>query len=410
MEEKQTEHQIIRSYIQGIVTGILMVLLAAGVWWFIVHPTVFFSDVSSENGLNHAQMESVLKKANQIIDHIQKEYILEDIPNEALIEGMYGGIMDILNDKYAAYYTKEEYAQVKKHTEGVYGGIGVSVNDELEIVRVYQNSPAEQANIEAGDRLVRINGVLTETMTKQERDSAMAGQLGDVKKLELYRPSAGTTYEVEVTLAEVETPTVFWRMMEDGVVYLQITAFENVTQEQFEKAWAEITSTGEMKGLILDLRNNLGGGLNPVMKVANALVPEGLVSYTEDKQGNRQEFRSEGTGAGVPMVVLVNEKSASASELLAGALKERGAAQLVGTTTYGKGIVQTTWSLSDGTAFKMTTAKYYTPDGHNIQGTGIEPDIFIDLTAEQKAMTEIPEDEDMQLQTALELVRTRLGK
>lgn len=410
MEEKQTEHQIVRSYIQGIVTGILMVLLAAGVWWFIVHPTVFFSDVSSENGLSHAQMESVLKKANQIIDHIQKEYILEDISNEALIEGMYGGIMDVLNDKYAAYYTKEEYAQVKKHTEGVYGGIGVSVNDELEIVRVYQNSPAEQANIETGDRLIRINGVLTETMTKQERDSAMAGQLGDVKKLELYRPSAGTTYEVEVTLAEVETPTVFWRMMEDGIVYLQITAFENVTQDQFEKAWTEITSIGEMKGLILDLRNNLGGGLNPVMKVANALVPEGLVSYTEDKQGNRQEFRSEGTGAGVPMAVLVNEKSASASELLAGALKERGAAQLVGTTTYGKGIVQTTWSLSDGTAFKMTTAKYYTPDGHNIQGTGIEPDIFIDLTAEQKAMTEIPEDEDMQLQTALELVRTKLGK
>ena len=303
---------------------------------------------------------------------------------------MYGGIMDVLNDKYAAYYTKEEYAQVKKHTDGVYGGIGVSVNDELEIVRVYQNSPAEKAHIEAGDRLVRINGVLTETMTKQERESAMAGELGDVKKLELYRPSAGTTYEVEVTLAEVETPTVFWRMMEDGVVYLQITAFENVTQEQFEAAWTEITSSGEMKGLILDLRNNLGGGLNPVMKVANALVPEGLVSYTEDKQGNRQEFRSEGTGAGVPMAVLVNEKSASASELLAGALKERGVAQLVGTTTYGKGIVQTTWSLSDGTAFKMTTAKYFTPDGNNIQGTGIEPDIFIDLTAEQKAMAEVP--------------------
>lgn len=410
MEEKQTEHQIVRSYIQGIVTGILMVLLAAGVWWFIVHPTVFLSDVSSENGLNHTQMESVLKKANQIIDHIQKEYILEDVSNDALIEGMYGGIMDVLNDKYAAYYTKEEYAQVKKHTDGVYGGIGVSVNDELEIVRVYQNSPAEQAHIEAGDRLVRINGVLTETMTKQERESAMAGELGDVKKLELYRPSAGTTYEVEVTLAEVETPTVFWRMMEDGVVYLQITAFENVTQEQFEAAWTEITSSGEMKGLILDLRNNLGGGLNPVMKVANALVPEGLVSYTEDKQGNRQEFRSEGTGAGVPMAVLVNEKSASASELLAGALKERGVAQLVGTTTYGKGIVQTTWSLSDGTAFKMTTAKYFTPDGNNIQGTGIEPDIFIDLTAEQKAMAEVPEEEDMQLQTALELVRTELGK
>ena len=134
MEEKQTEHQIVRSYIQGIVTGILMVLLAAGVWWFIVHPTVFLSDVSSENGLNHTQMESVLKKANQIIDHIQKEYILEDVSNDALIEGMYGGIMDVLNDKYAAYYTKEEYAQVKKHTDGVYGGIGVSVNDELEIV------------------------------------------------------------------------------------------------------------------------------------------------------------------------------------------------------------------------------------------------------------------------------------
>ena len=410
MEDKQTEHQIVRSYIQGIVTGILMVLLVAGVWWFIVKPTVFLSDVSSDNGLDGAQMETLLKKANQIIDHIQKEYILEDVSNEALVEGMYDGIMSVLNDKYAAYYTKEEYAQVKKHTDGVYGGIGLSVNDDMEIVRVYENSPAQKANIEAGDVLVRINGVLTESMTRQERDSIMAGEIGDVKKLELYRASAGETYEVEVVLAEVETPTVFWKMLEDGIVYLQITAFETVTQDQFESAWNEITATAAMKGLILDLRNNLGGGLNPVMKVANCLVPEGLVSYTEDKQGNRQEFHSEGAGAGVPMVVLVNEKSASASELLAGALKERGAAQLVGTTTYGKGIVQTTWSLSDGTAFKMTTAKYYTPEGHNIQGTGIEPDIFIDLTAEQKAMTQVPEEEDMQLQTALELVRTELGK
>ena len=165
-----------------------------------------------------------------------------------------------------------------------------------------------------------------------------------------------------------------------------------------------------MKGLILDLRDNLGGSLNAVLAVADKLIPEGLIAYTENKQGERQEFYAEGEGIQAPMAVLVNEYSASASELLSGALKERDVAVLVGTTTFGKGIVQTTWSLSDGTAYKMTTAKYYTPEGNNIHGTGITPDIEIDLTEEQKQMSEVPEEEDIQLQTALEAIRTELGE
>ena len=246
-------------------------------------------------------------------------------------------------------------------------------------------------------------------LSLEELQAQLKGNIGDVKTMTLYRPSTDTEYDVELTLQEIVTQTVFWHMLDQEIAYLQITAFDKVTQEQFETAWQEIQESGAMKGLVLDLRGNLGGNLDTVISIANTLVPKGLIAYTEDKAGNREEYYSEGDGCGVPMAVLVNEYSASASELLCGALKDRGVAKVVGVTTYGKGIVQTTWSLSDGTAYKMTTGKYYTPNGVNIQGTGIEPDIYIDLTEEQRQMEEVPEDEDMQLQTAIEAVRTELG-
>ena len=324
------------------------------------------------------------------------------------MEGMYKGLMDVLEDRYAAYYTAEEYAEIKINTEGSYGGVGISVAGQ-EVVTVYEGSPAAEAGVQAGDRLVAVEGENVSEMSSEDLRSRISGQIGEVRNLTFYRPADGSTYDVAITLAKVEIPTVFWHEIENGIMYLQITSFDTVTEDQFEKAWQEMTDAG-MKGLILDLRDNLGGSLNAVLAVADKLIPEGLIAYTENKQGERQEFYAEGEGIQAPMAVLVNEYSASASELLSGALKERDVAVLVGTTTFGKGIVQTTWSLSDGTAYKMTTAKYYTPEGNNIHGTGITPDIEIDLTEEQKQMSEVPEEEDIQLQTALEAIRTELGE
>ena len=360
--------------------------------------------------MSYEQMMSMLQKTNSIMNHIQDEYILEDLENEALIEGMYEGLMAMLDDKYAEYYTVEEYEELKKQTEGSWGGIGISVTQDKEIVSVFENSPAQQAGVEIGDIIQMVNDQDVTAMTLDEMKGLLKGKIGDVKKVKFYRPSTEESYEVELTLAEIITQTIFWHMLEDGIVYLQITSFDTVTMEQFDEAWQEIAESGEMKGLVLDLRDNLGGNLTTVVHIANELLPEGLITYIEDKAGNRTEYSSEGDGCDVPMAVLVNGSSASASELLCGALKDRGMATVVGTTTYGKGIVQTTWSMGDGTAFKMTTGKYYTPNGNNIQGTGIEPDIYIELGAEEQEMESVPQERDVQLQTAIEAVKTKLGQ
>ncbi len=395
-------------FILGIGTGVLIALLAVGLSILVFRPVIVLGGGQYENGMDQQQMTELLSKANRIIHTIEKEYILEDVAVEDLVEGMYKGLMDVLEDRYAAYYTAEEYAEIKINTEGSYGGVGISVAGQ-EVVSVYEGSPAAEAGVQAGDRLVAVEGENVSEMSSEDLRSRISGQIGEVRNLTFYRPADGSTYDVAITLAKVEIPTVFWHEIENGIMYLQITSFDTVTEDQFEKAWQEMMDAG-MKGLILDLRDNLGGSLNAVLAVADKLIPEGLIAYTENKQGERQEFYAEGEGIQAPMAVLVNEYSASASELLSGALKERDVAVLVGTTTFGKGIVQTTWSLSDGTAYKMTTAKYYTPEGNNIHGTGITPDIEIDLTEEQKQMSEVPEEEDIQLQTALEAIRTELGE
>ena len=388
MEHGSRETRRISPYWWGLGTGIALALVVIGLGMLIFRPTIILGNTQYENGMSSQQMTGLLNKANRIINTIEEQYILEDLSVDDLIEGMYEGLMDVLDDQYAEYYTAEEYAEIKINTEGSYGGVGISVAGQ-DIVAVYEGSPAAAAGIQPGDRLMAVEGESISGMSTEELRERISGQIGEVRNLTLYRPSDDSTYDVAVTLAE-------------------ITSFDTVTEEQFDEAWEQMMASG-MKGLILDLRNNLGGSLNAVLAVAEHLVPEGLIAYTENKQGERQEFYAEGEGIQVPMTVLVNEYSASASELLCGALKERDVATVVGTTTFGKGIVQTTWSMSDGTAYKMTTAKYYTPNGNNIHGMGIEPDIQIDLTEEQKQMSEIPEEEDMQLQTALEVIRTDIG-
>ena len=405
IEKKERRDGFWLGYLMALAT-----LLAVGVvWWLIFRPVIILNEDAS--GLTSSQMRTLLEKENGMIRRIQNEYILEDLTNEELMDGAYQGIMDVLDDKYADYYDKEEFEKIRRHTDGSYGGIGITLTNDWEIVGVAENGPAQEAGIRTGDIIRKVQGIVIadSDLSLEELQAQLKGNIGDVKTMTLYRPSTDTEYDVELTLQEIVTQTVFWHMLDQEIAYLQITAFDKVTQEQFETAWQEIQESGAMKGLVLDLRGNLGGNLDTVISIANTLVPKGLIAYTEDKAGNREEYYSEGDGCGVPMAVLVNEYSASASELLCGALKDRGVAKVVGVTTYGKGIVQTTWSLSDGTAYKMTTGKYYTPNGVNIQGTGIEPDIYIDLTEEQRQMENVPEDEDMQLQTAIEAVRTELG-
>ncbi len=360
---------------QGFAVGLLVVIAGLLLAGHYLKPVILPGSVRTEKGLGDREMAAMLEKTNFILNTVQNEYVLEDIPKEVLVEGIYQGIMGTLTDRYATYYTAEEYENIKRNAQGSYGGMGFTLSNERVIVEVKPKTPAEQAGLKADDVIVAVNGTDITEMTQTEYMTHLRGKVGDVKDLTIVRPSTGETLEISVTLAIIENETVTWKWLPGGIAYLKLSAFENVSEHQFDDAWAEITQNENFKGFILDLRSNPGGGLGNVTHIARSLVPEGLIAYTEDKRGNVEEFKSTGTGCPVPMAVIVNRNSASASELLTGALKDRGVAVVVGETTYGKGIVQTTWSWGDGSAFKMTTAKYYTPSGEEIQGNGIAPDI-----------------------------------
>lgn len=275
----------------------LATLLAVGVvWWLIFRPVIILNEDAS--GLTSSQMRTLLEKENGMIRRIQNEYILEDLTNEELMDGAYQGIMDVLDDKYADYYDKEEFEKIRRHTDGSYGGIGITLTNDWEIVGVAENGPAQEAGIRTGDIIRKVQGIVIadSDLSLEELQAQLKGNIGDVKTMTLYRPSTDTEYDVELTLQEIVTQTVFWHMLDQEIAYLQITAFDKVTQEQFNTAWQEIQESGAMKGLVLDLRGNLGGNLDTVISIANTLVPKGLIAYTEDKAGNREEYYSEGEG------------------------------------------------------------------------------------------------------------------
>ncbi len=398
------EGRLGRGFWKGFFTAILMIGIAVGAFWYFNRPIVIPGRSTSGEGLDTEEAEAILTKADQFIRYIDEYYILEDIPKESLIEGIYRGIMGTLSDRYAAYYTAEEFEEIKKNSQGSFGGMGISVTPDREIVSVYEDSPASEAGIQPGDIIIAADGTDITGMAQDEYMTLLRGEVGDVRNLTLLRPSTGETYEVTMTLRIVNQKTIVWKWLDNGIAYLQITNFHVITIEQFDAALEEIQSAEDFAGLILDLRNNPGGELDTVVHIADKLMPSGLIAYTLEKTGEREDFTSKGEGLpGIPMAVLINGDSASASELLAGALKDRGIATVVGTQSFGKGIVQTTWWLGDGSAFKMTTAKYYTPSGEEIQGVGITPDVVVEMPED------VEEGTDPQLDAAYDVILDDLG-
>ena len=274
----------------------------------------------------------------------------------------------------------------------------------ITVVSCYEGTPAWEAGILAGDVVYKVDDAevsgedLTKVVAKIKKNDK------DSVKLTVIRDGENDYLEFNVKRADVKVPTVSWDMLENQVGYIAISSFEQVTEEQFLEAKQELTKQG-MEKLVIDLRNNLGGVLDTVCNILNEMLPEGIIVYTEDKNGERTEYRSDGKHTfDLPLVILVNEYSASASEIFAGAVKDYGIGTLVGTTTYGKGIVQRLFPLPDGTAVKMTIAKYYTPDGNDIHKVGIEPDVEVELDESLRQQSVISREEDNQLKKALEIL------
>lgn len=348
-----------------------------------------------------------------VVQLIRNDY-LENVSTVQLVEGATKGIVEILGDPYSTYMNAQENQELFQMLEGKFGGIGIvlSLKDpkKLVVLRPIKNSPASRAGIQSGDVISKINDADTLGMEQDKAVGLMRGEPGTKVDIALYRESSNKTFTVSLTRENITVPTVDGQALpgHPDIAYVSITQFGSDTGTELKDTFNTMNIT-KFKGLILDLRYNHGGELNAAVQVASYFIPEGPVVYIVDKQENVDTKMSTGTYLGMPMVVLVNEESASAAEIVAGAIKDKETASLVGVKTFGKGIVQTIFPLDGGTSVKLTTAKYLTPNKLDIHKKGIEPDVVVELGKGQQA-TITPQDTnfDAQLQKALQTLQGKL--
>ena len=386
-----------KEYAAGVLTGVLVVTLAVGGVKFVQQRQ--YNGVLSDS--SHVQKIEYLEKM------IDQEY-LGEVDNAEMAEGIYAGLVYGLGDVYSRYYTADEYAQETASTDGAYAGIGVSIqknkNGGVQIAECYEGGPGAEAGLQTGDVITAINDTDVTDMELSDVVSLIRENKDKTIVLTVFRENEEKSREISVDVTDVELPSVFGEMLDKKTGYIQITQFTGVTLQQYKDMFAELKDKG-MERLVIDLRDNPGGLLTSVCDILREILPEGLIVYTEDKYGNREEENCDGKHQlDMPLAVLVNENSASASEIFAGAVQDHEVGMIVGTTTYGKGVVQELRQLSDGSAVKLTVSNYYTPNGNSINKVGIKPDVEVKLASELLNKDEITHEEDNQLQKALDVI------
>lgn len=386
-----------KEYAAGVLTGVLVVALAAGGVKFVQQRQ--YNGVLSDS--SHVQKIEYLEKM------IDQEY-LGEVDNDEMAEGVYAGLVYGLGDVYSRYYTADEYAQETASTDGAYAGIGVSIqknkNGGVQVAECYEGGPGADAGLQTGDVITAINDTDVTDMELSDVVSLIRENKDKTIVLTVFRENEEKSREISVDVTDVELPSVFGEMLDKKTGYIQITQFTGVTPQQYKDMFTELKDKG-MERLVIDLRDNPGGLLTSVCDILREILPEGLIVYTEDKYGNREEETCDGKHQlDMPLAVLVNENSASASEIFAGAVQDHGVGTIVGTTTYGKGVVQELRQLSDGSAVKLTVSNYYTPNGNSINKVGIKPDVEVKLASELLNKDEITHEEDNQLQKALDVI------
>lgn len=413
-EKEVTQEQLLKAakksgFAGGITTGLVIgaIIICTSYIASQLTPsktsTAVLNTVKEGNG---QVIDSDVVKKLMLLEESIDEYYLEDVENEQVENSLYKGLVAGLGDPYSTYYSKEELEEVYDSTEGIYYGIGAYISlDEAtgggKITKVMPNTPAEEAGVHDNDIIVAVDGENVLGMTLSDIVSKVKGPENTQVMLTLFRDGEADYLEIPVTRKKIESPTVTYQMYEDGIAYIQITEFDSVTTDQFREKLNQAKTEG-MKSLILDLRDNPGGNLSDVVDISGEILPKGLVVYTEDRNGKRKEYSCDGENEiQVPMVVLVNGNSASAAEILAGAIKDYEKGTILGTTTFGKGIVQRIFGLSDGSAIKLTVSHYYTPNGNDIHGVGIEPDETLELDYEKY----LEDKSDNQLERAKQILK-----
>lgn len=357
------------------------------------------SDAVTDGSGIGSEVEAKLNAMDSVMDY----FYFEDVDEQKAKDSIYKAYLSSYGDKYTVYYTADEYKRLMESTNGKFYGIGAvcQLSDEggIILVDVYETGAGYKAGLRTGDRIVQVDGT---DVTDKDLSSAVAlvkGEKGTSVTLKVVRDAQ--TIEYTVIRDEVEIQTVSYAMTEDYVGYIRIAQFEDVTARQFEAAVEDLKSQG-VKGIVVDIRNNPGGLLTSVVSMLKYILPEGLIVYTEDKAGNRREYSgNDNQELDMPLAVLVNGNSASAAEIFAGAIQDYEKGTIIGTQTYGKGIVQTVKPLTDGSAIKLTTAKYFTPKGQDIHGKGVTPDKTVEYDAAS--------GEDAQLKAALDNIRAKIN-
>ncbi|MBI1988069.1 MAG: S41 family peptidase [Nitrospinae bacterium] len=324
-----------------------------------------------------------LRIFSEVLSLVQKKYV-EEVKGDELVRGAIAGMLRTL-DPHSSYMSPDIFKEMQVETEGSFGGLGIEItlkDEQLTVVSPIEGTPADEAGIKAGDRILKVNGESTRDFTLLEAVKRMRGPAGTKVILTILREGFTETKDFELTRAIIKIKSVKWKMRDDGIGYVRLSSFNKTSTDELEKSLEEMEKK-KMTGLVLDLRNNPGGLLDQAVKVTELFLKKGdLIVYTKGRSDDQNlRFVAGGKKSsyqGFPMVVLVNEGSASASEIVSGALQDLGRAVILGTKTFGKGSVQTIIPLSDGSGLRLTTAKYYTPKGRSIQEKGIAPDIFVE--------------------------------
>lgn len=413
------------SFIKGLATGVACALLLALIGFFIysaqidipepAEPTPTTAPVvtlaPTDNifsGLTNDQLLAKIKGIRDMLDM----YSLYGATEDRMIDGIYAGLLSSLQDAYAAYYNQADMAAMMEETSGTYCGIGSLVTQNvytgvISIVRPFKNGPAYKAGMLKDDIILYVDNMDVTGMELSEVVKLMKGEPKTNVDITVLRGEEQIV--LHVTRDYVEVETVEYEMLENNTGYIRVTEFDDVTVEQFKTAIADLEKQG-MTSLVIDLRDNPGGLVNSAVKMVDRIITTGVVVYTEDKDKNKScEYATTAQHLDVPIALLVNENSASASEIFTGALRDYEKAIVVGTNTYGKGIVQIISYLDDNSGIKFTISEYFTPNGTAVHGIGIKPDFEVELDDDLKSLSDIPRDRDSQLKKAMEELQKQVN-
>ena len=413
--DRDRETDINFDFLRGVIMGaagcILVLLSALTIAQYAGKINVAAGLKWDENGMSKEAVE--IKDKAEILSSYINRFYLNDIDYGKMGDIIYKAMVSGLDDKYAAYYTKDEYKDISEKTKGEFCGIGAYISqgkndNSLKVAGVVKGGPAEKAGIKKGDIIVAVDGENIQGKDSSYAVSKMKGIKGTNVSILVMRKGNKKPITFNIKREVIHDNTVSYKMLDNNIGYISVSAFETVTKKQFKSAVDCLEKKNE-KGLIIDLRDNGGGLLDTALDMLDQILPKKLVVYTKDKNGVAEEYYTkDDKEIKIPIVILVNGNSASASEVFCGALRDYGKAKLLGTKTFGKGIVQSSFAFRDGTGLKFTTSKYYTPKGINIHGTGFEPDIKVKSNGKMTALKESGYKVDNQINVALDYLTIAL--